>query len=209
MYRIYFDLFWIETAIAILLVIWYGFVAATENDGPRKGNAYLIASLAFSSWFCISPLLRSLYDAGLPVFEFEGTISSVHVHDSTRKRYSANVQIHTTLGGDIDVHVSDRSDALRVGQNVKVRYRGDTGELISATFFGADGKQNGALKSTSNFQRTLSILLGLFLIWASLRKFRRDPECAEETGNKNPDLLGSVDEESLIDLSELPPRHRL
>jgi hypothetical protein len=68
---------------------------------------------------------------------------------------------------------------MRPGQDLTVRYRGDSGELISATFYEPDGKQEGELHSTRILSQVGLLLIALFCAWASLRKYRRDPEIAE------------------------------
>ncbi len=209
MHFAYQRLFLIETVVAVLLVARYGFLAATESYGPRKGKAYLIASLAVSLWLCFSSLLISLSDASLPMFEFEGTITSFHVRDSDSRRYKADVQIHTTQGGDISIHTSDFSPSMKHGQHIKVRYRGETGELIQAKFYESNGKQEDVLNTTSSFSRIFVILLGLFLVWASFRKFRRDPKCTEESASADPSLMGTSDEKSILGLDDSPTRDEI
>jgi len=176
---IVFKVFTIYTIIAALVAIRYGYVAATESDGPRKGKALLIASLLFSSWFCLEPTLSFLCDSSLPTFEFRGRITTVDVRDSSSKYYSAYLYIQTGSGGKIVIHASDRSKFFRPGQLLKVRYRGDTGELIKAYFYSPEGKQEGIAQSTINLSRMVTFFIGLFCIWAGIRKYRRDPEGAE------------------------------
>ena len=83
------------------------------------------------------------------------------------------------------VHASDRSEFFRPGQLLKIRYRGDTGELIKAYFYSADGKQEGIDQSTTNFSGIVLFIIGLFCTWASIRKYRRDPDGAETTPDES------------------------
>ena len=101
--------------------------------------------------------------AASPFFEFQGNIVSVDVRDSYSRHYSAYLQIHTTSGSDITVHVSDSSPFLRPGEGVYVRYRGDTGELINAAFYAQDGKQEGVLRS-SQTACSLGIIPGRLIL---------------------------------------------
>ena len=172
-YALLFKTFAICTIAAVLIAIRYGYIAATESEGARKYNARLVASLLFSSWFSLGSLLWFCYDQRLPIFEFQGTIESVQVLDSYSKHCSAYVQIHSTDGGDIRVHYSDRSSWMRAGGKIKVRYRGDTGELINATFCSPDGKQEGVLNSSRSFQQGGMFLVGMSCVWASFKKYRR------------------------------------
>ena len=198
MYR---NLFLGYIGVAAVLCLRYGYIAATAGVGPRKGRAKLIATLAFLSFFFVSPLLWTLYESHLPVFAFDGTISSVQVQDGDSRHYSAYLGIATTKGGEVQVHVSDRSDAWHAGQRLRVRYFGDTGELIQATLFGPDGKQTGVLKRTAGFVRTVSVLFGLVLSWFAWRRFRWDPEGAVEAPTQSSGLSDAVDEDSILHLS--------
>jgi hypothetical protein len=172
--------FGIGTALTLLLILRFGFVAATASDSPRKAKARLIASLAFSFWFCVTPVILFIYNQSLPIFEFTGKINSVHVQDSSSKHYSADLRIGIPSGGAITVYASDRSPFFRSGEQVKVRYRGDTGELVKAFFYARDGSQEGIFNSTSTLAQLFTLLVGSFCVWASLKKYRRDP-----IGSKN------------------------
>lgn len=176
---IIFKSFVVYTVVAAILAIRYGYVAATESDGSRKGKALLIASLLFSSWFCLAPVISLFCDATLPIFEFRGRITAVDVRESSSRHYSAYLRIQTNSGGEIVVHASDGSKFFRPGQLLTVRYRGDTGELIRAYFYSPEGKQEGMDQSTTSFSRIALFIIGLFCIWASIKKYRRDPEGAE------------------------------
>lgn len=74
------------------------------------------------------------------------------------------------------VHVSDRSSGWIAGQHLRVRYYGNTGELIRATFFDATGKEEGVANRASSVFRVLSMVLGVFLIVGALIRHKRDPE---------------------------------
>lgn len=126
------DLYWAYLCLAGLVVVVFGYVAATASAGRRKGRARLIAALAFSSFFLISPALWTFYESRLPVFEADGVIAAVRVRDGSSRHFSAQLWIRTQDAGEISIHVSDRNPAWHVGQRLKVRYYGDTGELIRA-----------------------------------------------------------------------------
>jgi hypothetical protein len=176
---IIFTIFKIGTVLALLTVARYGWIAATESDGPRKARARLIASLLFSSSLCIAPMLKFFYDESLPIFEVNGKIDSVNVRNSSSKYYSAYMQIQTNSGGDVVVHASDRNERFHIGQQVKVRYRGETGELVKAYFYSNDGSQEGVFNNTLILSEVSLFLVGIFCVWASIRKYRRDPEGSE------------------------------
>jgi len=165
---------------AVLLILRYGYVAATEIAGAKKARATLVATLGFASFFVVLPLLWLGYEAQLPVFEFDGVIESVRVETSSNKHYSAWLSILTSLGGTITVHVSGRSEGWSSGQHLKVRYYGYTAEMIQATFFDASGKEQGQFHGTSWMLSVSSIVIGAYLIWAACVQYKRAPmkECS-------------------------------
>jgi hypothetical protein len=114
----YNGLFWGYLALSIGIAVRFGYIAATESAGLRKGRARLVAGLAFASFFIVSPLLWTLYESQLPVFEFDGFIRQVAIRSHSSRHFSANLTIATTTGGEAVVHVSDRSDAWRQGQHL-------------------------------------------------------------------------------------------
>ena len=89
------------------------------------------------------------------------------------------MRIATSTGGEIMIHISDRSTEFQPGQRLDVRYRGDTGELIDASFYSNVGQKQGVFHSSSTFSQLVGMAIGLFCIWASIRKYRRDPEGQE------------------------------
>jgi hypothetical protein len=169
----------IATALIFVIASYCGYIAATESESPRKAKCRLVASLLFSSWFFLSAGLWMLYDNTRPIFEFNGTIESVQIFNSSSKHYSANLKIQTADGGEVSIHVSDRSPYLQPNQRLWIQYRGDTGELIKASFMTESGQPRGVLRSTSTFSQIIGIVVGLFCIWASIRKYRRDPKGSE------------------------------
>jgi hypothetical protein len=178
---------------AVLLILRYGYIAATESTGPKKARATLIATLAFASFFVVLPLWWMGYESQLPVFEFEGVVESVHIERSSSKNFSAELSIVTSAGGTVTVHVSDRSRGWIAGQHLRVRYYGDTGELIHATFFDGSGKEEGVANRTSSFFRAWWMVLGVFLIGGAWIRYKRDPEAEfdraeDQTGSRLYDL---------------------
>ncbi|MGA2887728.1 MAG: hypothetical protein ABSE51_06725 [Terracidiphilus sp.] len=200
MIRPYIYLFWGYLCGLILLTARCGYVAATDGTGPRKGRARLIATLAFASCFVAGPLLWVSYESHLPTFDFEGVVTSVRVENSNSKHFSAQLSIMTTLGGNATVHVSDRSDAWRVGQHLRVRYYGDTGELISATVFDSSGKEEKTINRTAGFSRPWSVLVGFVLAWLAWVRYRRVPNGEFESNDvpdaNSPDCSPDLDEQS-------------
>jgi hypothetical protein len=179
--------------VAVLLIFRYGYIAATESTGPTKARGTLIATLAFASFFVVLPIWWIGYESQLPVFEFDGVVSSVHIERSSGKYFSGELAILTSAGGTVTVHVSERSRAWTVGQHLRVRYYGDTGELIHATLFDISGKEEGVVNRTSAFFRAWWIVFGVFLSGGAWIRYKRDPEAEfdgveDETGSRLYDL---------------------
>lgn len=183
---------------AILLILRYGYLAATESVGPKRARATLVTTLAFASFFVVLPLWWAGYEAQLPVFEFDGVVESVHIQSNSSKHYSAWLSIVTSSGGTISVHATGRSSGWSAGQHLRVRYYGDTGELIQATFLDQDGEEQRSFHSASWMSRAWSILIGAFLILAAWMRYKRDPHVEIES---HPDESGAriydFDEEPL------------
>lgn len=184
--------------VAALLILRHGYVAATESTGPKKARATLIATLAFASFFVVLPLWWMGYEWQLPVFEFDGVVESVHIESSSNRHFSAELSILTSVGGTVSVHVSDPSSRWIAGQHLRVRYYGDTGELIHASFFDASGLEEGVANRTSSFFRAWWIVLGVFLVGGAWTRYKRDPQaefdCAEDQTNAR---LYDLDQEPL------------
>ena len=196
-------LFFVYICLAVLLIARYGILAATESEGLRKGRSRLIAAFTFCSGFVFLPLLQINYEAHLLVYELEGTIRSVRILDGSAKYYSAYLEIVTTTGGDISVHVSDRNDAWHSGQRLKIRYYGDIGEMIDATLLSLDGQKEGKINRTAILGRACSIVVGLFLCGGVWIRYRRDPEGKIENTDSSSGITGTVDQDSLLHLSEI------
>lgn len=197
------DLAWSLLCISGVVVAIYGYIAATAGAGRRKGRARLIAALAFISWLLVTPLLWTLYDALLPVYEWNGVIRSVQIKDSSSQRYNAQLLIADGHGGEVSVHASDRSNAWRPGQRLRVRYRGVSGDLIRATLIGPDGREQGVVNSTKPIERSIGIGLGLLLLWVVLKRYRLDPEGVLEGPHEPSNLSNVVDQDSLLHLPEM------
>jgi hypothetical protein len=181
MKSLYFGLTAIYLCISIFLMVRFGYLAATEAEGPRKIRGKLIATLAFVSLFIVLPLLWIADESTLPIFEFDGVIRTVQIFNSDNRHFSAQLTITTNTGGTISVHVSDRGNGWQEGQRLHIRYLGDSGELLQATFFDAEGHKQGVANRTAGPGRALSILFGALLCGATIRRYRRDIRCDEKS----------------------------
>jgi hypothetical protein len=185
-------------SVSVAMIVRYGYVAATDSTGPRKGRAKFVATLAFAGCFVVLPLLWAAYESQLPTFEFEGAISSVRIENASGSHFSARLFILTSVGRNVTVHVSEASDAWRAGQRLRVKYYGDSGELIRATILDSAGAEVSTVKRNAGFSRVCSALLGLCFGWAAWVQYRRDPDGAVEG-------VGSSDgnyQDRLLDLEQ-------
>lgn len=180
MFPLTLDFFTGYVILSGIVALGFGYVAATSGNGRKKSRAILTASLLFSSWLVLGPLLFYLNNNSQPTIERTGRITAVRVLRASDRFYSAYMTVQTTAAGEVTVHCSDRSEFLRAGELVKLRYYGDSGELIEAWFYAPNGRQEGILQNAANWERAWLLAIGLICVWASIRKYRRDPQGAEK-----------------------------
>jgi hypothetical protein len=188
------------SACACVIAVVCGYFASIYGISPRRGKALFAAALFGGSGVFIAALTLLLYERHLPVFEAEGNIEAVQIYGGKQGR--SDVLIHTSSGGDIAIHASGRSPYFRQGEHVKVRYQGETGAILKASFVSADGREEGVFNGTGMWPLFLFLLGGALVIVLGFKRYRRDPEGAEEPSQRNQHPYGSVDKESLLNLSE-------
>ncbi|MDR3792423.1 MAG: hypothetical protein P4L03_03490 [Terracidiphilus sp.] len=188
MHDLYRVILWATTIMAATLALRFGFIAATESDHPQKGRARLFAVLTIGIWLCVAPVLVLLMNATLQTFQFEGVVSCVCVIHSGSMHYQASIVVQTTLGGSVTANTNNSFHGLVQGDRVRIRYQADTGELLQAAVLAPDGSV------MHSFQRSRGavwgmIALGLFFVWGSIRRYRRDPEGQIECTDSLPTSL--------------------
>jgi hypothetical protein len=191
--------------VAVLAAIRFGIVGATESVGTRKGTARFAATLLFGICLCLPAFCLILLSTSLPVFESDGTISSMRLVHSGSRHYSAYLLIQTPASGEISVHASDPSIFFRPGQRLRVRYQAETGEVLKVWFFNASGNQEARFNSTLPLAPYGLLLSGAFAMFAAFRIRQRDPEGREEPVHRSSGLSTAVDEQSILDLSRNKP----
>lgn len=157
-----------------IVAFGFGYLAATASNRRKRSRAILTASLLFSSWLVLGPLLFYLNNKSQPTIETKGRIASVRVLRASDRFYSAFMTVQTSGGGEVTVHSSGRSDYLRAGELVRVWYYGKSGELIKAWFYSPSGRPEGELQDADNWESAWLIVIGLICVWASIRKYHRD-----------------------------------
>ena len=120
------------------------------------------------------PILHIASEWSLPVYNFEGTVTSVQVLHGDSRYYSAYLTIATAQGSSICVHASGRSPGWVLGQRLKVHYYGVTGELIQALLIGPDGRQQGFFQRTGRMGDWGAMLMGVLFLWMIWKIYRRD-----------------------------------
>jgi hypothetical protein len=185
----------------VAVVCWY--CASIYGTSARKGKAMFAAALLGGSGIRIATLMLLLYQWHLPVFEAEGNIGVASVHSGRHVR--TDLLIHTFSGGDIALHASGGSPYFRRDEHVKVRYQGETGAVLSVLFVAADGREEGAFNGSQTWPLFFFLLFGAFIIFQGFWRYRRDPEGAEEPFVLNKHPYGSIDERSLLNLSDQGP----
>jgi hypothetical protein len=185
-------------ACAVAVVCWY--FASIYGTSARKGKALFAAYLFLGSGICVATLASLGYYWHLPVFGAEGNIEAVRVHGG--KSQHTDLLIRTASGGEIALHAPGTSPHFRLGEHVKVRYQGETGYILKALFVSADGREEGVFNGTGAWPLYFFLLVGAKIIFQGFRTYRRDPEGAEEPSAPNQHPYGSIDQRSLLSLSE-------
>jgi hypothetical protein len=124
----------------------------------------------------------------------------VSVHHGKQDR--TDVLIHTFSGGDIALRAYGSSPYFHRDEHVKVRYQGETGMILRVLFVSADGREEGVFNDTGGWPLFFFLLVGITIVIQGFRRYRRDPEGAEEPSARNQHPYGSVDQRSLMYLSE-------
>lgn len=167
----------------------------------RPGKALLAAYLLGGSAVCMAALALLVYETHLAVFETEGNIEAVKIRGGKTQR--SDLLIHTISGSYIAVHATGSSRYFSRGQHLKLRYQDKTGALLSAVFLSADGNKEGVFNGTETWTPYVMLLIGLFIAWAGVKKYRRDPEAWCEDSRPQKSIAdGSVDKDSLLNLSD-------
>jgi hypothetical protein len=175
MHALYQVTLWATTIMAATLALRFGLIAATESDSPQKGHARLFAVLTIGIWLCVAPVLVLLRDATVQTVQFEGTVSCICPIHSDSKHYQASIEVQTPLGGSVTANTSSPFHGLVQGDHVRIRYRSYTGELLQAAVLAPDGTVVHSFRRSRGAIWTM-IALGLFFVWGSIWRYRRDPE---------------------------------
>lgn len=174
--------------------ICYGIASSVASISPRKGSLRRMATLLFGSAISVAALTMFFAETSLPVTDAIGNISFVQVHPSG-KDYRTDVLLQTSTGSSLAVFARGRSPFFRLGERVALTYQTQTGLIVKAHFIAVDGKEEGIFNSADSWVAAVGVLLGIFIIWTAFKVNKRDPEGAEERGDRRRMPLGSVVDE--------------
>jgi hypothetical protein len=184
----------------IVAAIVCGIATSLMSVGPRKGRLQLAASLLIGAVVCVASVSDFVIDRQRPVFEAAGYVRSAAVHRAG-KSDRTEIQIQMASGAVAHVNARGRSPYFRPGEPIEATYKGYTGSIVRARFYSASGALEGQFDGASSFGNFLAFGLGVFLMWAGVVKFRRDPEGAE-VGRGQTTPVNGVDTASLLNLSD-------
>jgi hypothetical protein len=180
--------------------ICYAIAAAVASISPRKGSRRRMATILFGSAIGVASLAVFLTGVSLPVSQADGVISFVQVQ-TQGKSYRTDVLLQTNTGA-LAVFAHGRSRLFRLGEHVLVNYQEQTGLIVKAHFIAIDGREEGIFNSADSWAAAVGVLVGIFIIWTAFKVHKRDPEGDEESGDHRRVALDSVDEGSLLHLSD-------
>lgn len=157
--------------------IYFAVASAMQSVSPRKGKQRLTAFLCIGG--CIYGIAFSMlaYQAKLPTCELLGEIEQAQVH-AEGKGHRTTLLVRIS-GGEITVDASGTSPFFHTGQSIRARYQGVTGHILEAHFLSTNGAEVGVFNGTDTWPSYGLLLVGLLVIFAGYKKYRRDPEGAE------------------------------
>lgn len=167
------------------------------RKGKRRLLAYVLGGLGIS----IGALAIILFQSQLPVYRAEGIIEEVHVHAEGRG-FRSNLRIRSADGTELVINASGRSSYFRFGQRVRVSYEGYRGSILKAEFISSSGGKEAVFNGTDYVPPYFFLLGGLVIIWAGIKKHKRNPDGLEQPTARNSKLHTGVDNSSLLHLSD-------
>src|ERR1700744_105740 len=118
------------------------------------------------------------------------------------QRVRSDVRLQRASGAEFVLHASGWSKYFRRGEHMKVKYQGETGAILKARFYSADGHEEGVFNGIEWGPAVCLLLFGIGLIFLGLWRYQRDPEGAANTNRPDRHPYGSVDKASLLELSD-------
>jgi hypothetical protein len=180
----------------------FGFQATVSSIGPAKGLFRYRSTACVGIGICLCAVSMAVDKSSHKLYDFSGTLLSQNIIHNSSRHFSSYLEIQTVQGGQILVHLSDRVP-LAVGQWLWVQYESDSGEIRRIRYYSNSNKRLGKWSSLWPFQTCIMFLFGLFFIWGAHYRFNRDPEGQFEPLDRDSNSTATVDEASLLHLSDL------
>jgi hypothetical protein len=191
--------------LVVGLILWLaaigcGIAAARLEISKSKGLFRTWGYVLFAAGLCVASLSFLLTSYKGRHFSVDGDIKEAHIVGSGRSR---RTDVWVRVGsGDLVLRASGTNVYFRPGEHVILTYQENSGSILKARFFSPTGKQEGAYNNADFLGPSVCLLIGIVLIWGSIRLHRRDPEGSETNESRGFDPHDSVDSlSSLLHLS--------
>jgi hypothetical protein len=189
-----------------LVALGCGIAAARLEISKNKGLLRMLASVLFAAGLCAASLSFLLASYKGRRFSVDGYVEEAHVVGSGRSR-STEIWLRIDSGDVFVLRASGTSLYFRPGEHVILTYQEYSGSILKARFLSPAGKQEGTYNSADFLGPCVCLLIGIALIWGSIRLHRRDPKGAETNERMGFDPYDSVDSLSLLHLSSAVPEN--
>ena len=165
------------TVCLILIGLTTGILSAVQSVSSKKGSQRLAGFLSIGLAFCLGASAQLRYQALLPTYELSGQIDNAQIRAEGKGHRTALV---VRVGhGQVALDASGMSPYFKAGQLIRVRYQGVTGNILKVHFISTNGAEIAVFNGTDTWSPYWMIVLGVFVIFAGLKQYRRDPEGAE------------------------------
>jgi len=172
----------------------------SASIGKHRGQLVLAAYLCLPAGVLLTSAGFIGFQITTPTMRAVGIIDSAALHSSGRD-YRTDLTLRISPQSWISLHAFGRSPFFHAGQSTDVLYQAHTGDIIRARFLGPSGSPIGVFNGTDRRAPYILALLGIFIAWAGIRRYRRDPIAEVQTRLPNDHPLGSIDLQSTLDLS--------
>jgi hypothetical protein len=186
--------------ILCVIGIVYAIASSTRRSSGEKGKQKLRAYVCIGAGICIGALAVILLQTRVPVLQGIGVIETAQIRSEVRG-HRTNFTVRVPSGAVLALKASGSSPYFHPGEQVNVRYQGYSGSVLKVHFLSPSGREEGVFNGTDSWPPYWFVLIGLLIIWAGAKKYKRDPEGAEQASGRNPKPYGEIDKFSLLRLS--------
>lgn len=172
------EILWTLAAFLVLVGVISGISSALQSIAIKKAKQRLTAIVCIGTAICIGSLGTFVYQSLMPTYELLGQIERAQIRTQGKDHRTA--VLVRAGNGRVALDASGLSPYFQAGQVVRVRYQGVTGYILKAHFLSTTGAEVAVFNGTDTFPPYWGMALGAFVIFAGFRKYRRDPEAAEQ-----------------------------